>query len=106
MVGVTLPDKAAGFLMEAELKAFGSRARTTRKRPLLAILGGAKIADKIPLINNLLEKADEIIIGGGMAYTFQKVLARHGDRHQPLRSRGRQDRRRNSSPRRRREASS
>jgi len=44
------------------------------KRPLLAILGGAKIADKIPLIRNLIETADEIIIGGGMAYTFKKVL--------------------------------
>src|SRR5581483_11790824 len=44
------------------------------KRPLLAILGGAKIADKIPLINNLLEKANEIIIGGGMAFTFKKEL--------------------------------
>ena len=43
------------------------------KRPLLAILGGAKVADKIQLINNLLDKADEIIIGGGMAYTFRKV---------------------------------
>ncbi|HEY1849289.1 MAG TPA: phosphoglycerate kinase, partial [Opitutaceae bacterium] len=45
------------------------------RRPLLAILGGAKIADKIPLIRNLIEKADEIIIGGGMAYTFKKVLS-------------------------------
>jgi phosphoglycerate kinase len=44
------------------------------KRPLLAILGGAKISDKIPLINNLIEKADEIIIGGAMAFTFKKVL--------------------------------
>jgi phosphoglycerate kinase len=44
------------------------------KRPLLAILGGAKVADKIQLISNLLDKADEIIIGGGMAYTFLKVL--------------------------------
>jgi phosphoglycerate kinase len=43
------------------------------QRPLLAILGGAKVADKIQLINNLLDKADEIIIGGGMAYTFRKI---------------------------------
>jgi len=70
---VTLPLKAAGFLMEAELKAF-AKVIETPARPLLAILGGAKIADKIPLINNLLEKADEIIIGGGMAFTFKKVL--------------------------------
>ncbi len=75
MVGVTLPVKAAGFLMEAELKAFG-KVLDNPERPLLAILGGAKIADKIPLINNLIEKADRIIIGGGMAYTFYKQL--HG----------------------------
>ena len=73
MVGVKLPQKAAGFLMEAELKAFAAVLESPR-RPLLAILGGAKIADKIPLINNLLDKADEIIIGGGMAFTFKKVL--------------------------------
>ena len=72
MVGVTLPQKAAGFLMEAELKAFAA-VLDHPARPLLAILGGAKIADKIPLINNLLAKADEIIIGGGMAFTFKKV---------------------------------
>jgi phosphoglycerate kinase len=72
MVGVTLPLKAAGFLMEAELKAFG-KVLDNPERPLLAILGGAKIADKIPLINNLLDKADKVIIGGGMAYTFHKV---------------------------------
>jgi len=73
MVGVALPLKAAGFLMEAELKAF-AKVLDNPDRPMLAILGGAKIADKIPLINNLLEKADKIIIGGGMAYTFHKQL--------------------------------
>jgi phosphoglycerate kinase len=73
MVGVNLPEKVAGFLMEAELKAF-TAVLNNPKRPLLAILGGAKIADKIPLINNLLDTADEIIIGGGMAFTFKKVL--------------------------------
>lgn len=72
MVGVDLPQKAAGFLMEAEIKAF-TAVLDNPQRPLLAILGGAKIADKIPLINNLLETADKIIIGGGMAYTFLKV---------------------------------
>ncbi|MBW8782471.1 MAG: phosphoglycerate kinase [Verrucomicrobia bacterium] len=72
IVGVTLPQKAAGFLMEAELKAF-AKVLDNPDRPLLAILGGAKIADKIPLINNLLDKADKVIIGGGMAYTFHKV---------------------------------
>jgi phosphoglycerate kinase len=73
MVGISHPEKAAGFLMEAELKAFAAVIASPR-RPLLAILGGAKIADKIPLIRNLIDKADEIIIGGGMAYTFKKVL--------------------------------
>jgi phosphoglycerate kinase len=73
MVGVALKDKAAGFLMEAELNAF-AKVLETPQRPLLAILGGAKIADKIPLINNLLEKANELIIGGGMAFTFKKEL--------------------------------
>jgi phosphoglycerate kinase len=73
MVGVRLPQKVAGFLMEAELKAF-TAVLDHPKRPLLAILGGAKIADKIPLINHLLEKANEIIIGGGMAFTFKKEL--------------------------------
>ncbi|MDB6114697.1 MAG: pgk [Lacunisphaera sp.] len=72
MVGINLKDKAAGFLMEAELKAFAAVLDNPR-RPLLAILGGAKIADKIPLIKNLIEQADEIIIGGGMAFTFKKV---------------------------------
>ncbi|MDB6167487.1 MAG: pgk [Verrucomicrobia bacterium] len=73
VVGIMLPEKAAGLLMEAELKAFAAVLDHPR-RPLLAILGGAKIADKIPLIRNLLGKADEIIIGGGMAYTFKKVV--------------------------------
>jgi phosphoglycerate kinase len=73
MVGVNLPEKAAGFLMEAELNAF-TAVLDNPKRPLLAILGGAKIADKIPLINNLLDTANEILIGGGMVFTFKKVL--------------------------------
>ena len=73
MVGVNLPVRVAGFLMEAELNAFAAVLEHP-KRPLLAILGGAKIADKIPLINNLLDKANEILIGGGMVFTFKKVL--------------------------------
>src|SRR5436190_12066361 len=73
VVGVELPKKAAGFLMQKELEAFAA-VLDNPQRPLLAILGGAKIADKIPLINNLLDKANEIIIGGGMAFTFKKVL--------------------------------
>lgn len=73
MTGVALSQKAAGFLMNKELKAF-DQVLNNPPRPFLAILGGAKVADKIQLINNLLDKADEIIIGGGMAFTFKKVL--------------------------------
>lgn len=73
MTGVELPQRAAGFLMNKELKAF-DQVLNNPPRPFLAILGGAKVADKIQLINNLLDKADKIIIGGGMAFTFKKVL--------------------------------
>ncbi len=73
VVGVDLPERVAGFLMQKELDAFAA-VIDSPQRPFLAILGGAKVADKIPLIRNLLDKADEIIIGGGMAYTFKKVL--------------------------------
>jgi len=73
VTGIDLPEKLAGFLMQKELAAFAAVIENP-KRPLLAILGGAKIKDKIPLIKNLIDQADEIIIGGGMAYTFKKVL--------------------------------
>jgi phosphoglycerate kinase len=74
MTGVQLPQRASGYLMKKELDAFEA-VLTNPKRPLLAILGGAKVNDKIKLIENLLDKADEIIIGGGMAFTFKKVLS-------------------------------
>jgi len=73
MVGIKLPSRAAGFLLKKELDAF-AQVLDNPKRPLLAVLGGAKVADKIQLISNLLDKANELIIGGGMAYTFLKVL--------------------------------
>lgn len=73
MVGIDLPYKAAGFLMKAELDYF-SKALTNPPKPFVAILGGAKVKDKIQLIDNLLEKVDEMIIVGGMAFTFLKVL--------------------------------
>jgi len=73
MVGCALPVRAVGFLMKKELDAFAAVIENP-KRPLLAILGGAKVADKIQLINNLLDKADELIIAGGMLFTFKKVL--------------------------------
>ncbi|XP_001380823.2 phosphoglycerate kinase 1-like [Monodelphis domestica] len=73
MVGVILPQKVSGFLMKKELTYF-SKALESPERPFLAILGGAKVADKIQLINNMLDKVNEMIIGGGMSYTFRKVL--------------------------------
>ncbi len=73
MLGEGYAKRASGYLMKKELDAF-SAVLDNPKRPLLAILGGAKVADKIQLINNLLDKADKIIIGGGMAFTFKKVI--------------------------------
>ena len=73
MVGVTLPQRAAGFLMQKELEYFG-KALSAPERPFLAILGGAKVKDKIQLIENLLDKVNVMIVGGGMAYTFKKVM--------------------------------
>lgn len=73
MLGEGFDKRAAGFLLKKELDYFG-KALDNPDRPFLAILGGAKVADKIQLIGNLLDKVDEMIIGGGMAYTFLKVL--------------------------------
>ena len=63
----------AGFLIEAELKALGG-AMEDPKRPLVAVLGGGKVADKLAVIDNLLDKAQVLLIGGGMSYTFRKAL--------------------------------
>lgn len=73
MVGVNLQPRAAGFLLKKELDYF-SKVLESPKRPLTVILGGAKVADKIQLINNMLDFVDEMIIGGGMAFTFNKEL--------------------------------
>ncbi|KAF4321404.1 hypothetical protein BBO99_00004850 [Phytophthora kernoviae] len=73
MVGVDLPIKAAGFLLDKELVYF-AKALDAPQRPFVSILGGAKVADKIQLIMNMLDKVDEMVIGGGMAYTFNKVI--------------------------------
>ena len=73
-VGVTkfVPESAVGYLMEKEIRYLGN-AINNPVRPFAAILGGAKVSDKINVINNLLEKVDVLIIGGGMAYTFMKA---------------------------------
>ena len=73
-VGVaSLVDTAVvGYLMQKEIDFLGN-AVNNPVRPFVAILGGAKVADKLNVINNLLEKCDTLIIGGGMAYTFIKA---------------------------------
>ena len=73
-VGVTrfTKENAVGYLMEKEIKFLG-QAVENPVRPFVAILGGAKVSDKINVINNLLDKVDTLIIGGGMAYTFAKA---------------------------------
>ena len=71
-VAAYLPS-AVGFLIQKELEVMGG-ALENPVRPLVAVLGGAKVSDKIGVIENLLEKCDTIIIGGGMAYTFFKAM--------------------------------
>ena len=66
------PVSAVGYLMEKEIRFLGNAVEDP-KRPFVAILGGAKVADKLNVISNLLEKCDTLIIGGGMAYTFIKA---------------------------------
>ena len=65
-------DNAVGYLMQKEIDFLGNAVENP-VRPFVAILGGAKVADKLNVINNLLEKCDTLIIGGGMAYTFLKA---------------------------------
>ncbi|KAF9066834.1 phosphoglycerate kinase [Rhodocollybia butyracea] len=73
MVGIKLPQRAAGFLVKKELDFF-AKALEKPDRPFLAILGGAKVSDKIMLIENMLDKVNSLIICGGMAFTFKKTL--------------------------------
>ena len=77
-VGVTKYVKTAvvGYLMEKEI-AFLGNAVNNPERPFVAILGGAKVSSKISVINNLLDKVDTLIIGGGMSYTFSKAMGGH-----------------------------
>ena len=72
---VGIPERlpnACGFLVQKEVEMLG-KAVDTPERPFVAIIGGAKVSDKIAVIDNLLKKADKVIIGGGMAYTFMKA---------------------------------
>lgn len=71
-VAELLPN-AIGFLVEKELEMF-NKVLTDPEHPFVAVLGGAKISDKLPVIENLLDKVDTILIGGGMAYTFVKAI--------------------------------
>jgi phosphoglycerate kinase len=73
MVGINVPIRAAGYLMKSELESF-AKVIEAPERPYLVILGGAKVKDKIQLIKNMLSKVDEMIIGGGMAFTFLKRI--------------------------------
>jgi phosphoglycerate kinase len=66
-------DKVCGLLMQAEVEN-GNRVMTNPQKPFTAIMGGAKISDKILLIENLLDRVDNLVIGGGMAYTFFKAM--------------------------------
>lgn len=68
-----VPVSVCGYLIRKEIDVMG-KALNDPKRPFVAILGGAKVSDKIGVINNLIEKVDTLIIGGGMAYTFMKAL--------------------------------
>ena len=74
MVGAAqlLPVRAAGFLMQKEIEYLG-KALASPEHPYIAILGGAKVSDKITVIRNFLTRADALLIGGGMAYTFLKA---------------------------------
>src|SRR5690554_5337302 len=74
-VGVTefVDTNVVGYLMEKEIEFLGN-AVNDPKRPFVAILGGSKVSSKISVINNLLDKVDTLIIGGGMAYTFMKAM--------------------------------
>lgn len=73
MMGDGYPVRCSGFLVATELEAF-SKVLDSPSRPVCAILGGAKVSDKIQLIKNMLDKVNIMIIGGGMAFTFIKVL--------------------------------
>lgn len=68
-----IKESVSGFLMEKEIQYLGNAVENPM-RPFVAILGGAKVSDKLAVVNNLLDKVDTLIIGGGMAYTFLKAM--------------------------------
>ena len=70
-----IKENGLGFLVEKEVTMLG-KAVDTPERPFVAIIGGAKVSDKIAVVDNLLKKADKVIVGGGMAYTFMKAKGR------------------------------
>jgi phosphoglycerate kinase len=70
-----MPEAAAGLLMEQELRFLGD-ALSEPARPFVAVLGGAKVSDKIDVINNMIPQVDRLIIGGAMAYTFLKAMGK------------------------------
>ena len=75
-IASNIKDSAVGFLVEKEIEFIGG-AVDNPERPLVAILGGAKVSDKIGVIENLLDKADKVIIGGGMMFTFLKAQGKN-----------------------------
>jgi len=75
-IASNIKDSVAGFLLEKEIKFIGE-AVDNPVRPFVAILGGAKVSDKISVIENLLTKADKVVIGGAMAYTFYKAQGKN-----------------------------
>lgn len=73
MTGILLPKRAAGFLMGKELESF-AKAIEKPAKPFVVVMGGAKVKDKIQIITKMLDYVDEMIFGGGIAYTFKKVV--------------------------------
>ena len=73
MIGVSLPVRASGFLMAKEIESF-AKIMEHPARPLIVIMGGAKIKDKTPIIMKMLDIVDEMIFGGGLNYTFKKII--------------------------------
>ena len=72
VAGHSVDTAVVGYLMQKEIDFLGNAVENP-ERPFVAILGGAKVADKLNVISNLLEKCDTLIIGGGMAFTFLKA---------------------------------